>query len=277
MKRLHLFLLVITTALLVPPSGSAPYGRAYAQGQQDAAKKWDVTQPFGPTTALAFDTDEATWVNVDVSPDGRIVFDVLGDLYVMPIGGTGPGRDRDHERPGVRHAAALQPRRQEHRVLERPRRPLEHLGRWRVTAAARARCSKEKRWFVNSPAWSPDGQYIYARHHFVQGAIARRGRDLDVPRQRRRRPPGHREERLAEGRRRARALARTDGTSTTARTSRPGRRSNTTRIPTAPSTRSSGATSATGRSAPSCGRPADRSRRASPRTGRRWRSCAACG
>ena len=28
--------------------------------------------------------------------------------------------------------------------------------------------SKEKRWFVNSPTWSPDGQYIYARHHFVK-------------------------------------------------------------------------------------------------------------
>ena len=31
-------------------------------------------------------------MNVDVSPDGReIVFDLLGDLYAMPIGGTGAG------------------------------------------------------------------------------------------------------------------------------------------------------------------------------------------
>ena len=28
--------------------------------------------------------------------------------------------------------------------------------------------SREKRWFVNSPAWAPDGLYIFARRHFVK-------------------------------------------------------------------------------------------------------------
>ncbi len=39
---------------------------------------------------LRFTTDEGTWISVDVSPDGRtLVFDLLGDLYRMPIpGGT---------------------------------------------------------------------------------------------------------------------------------------------------------------------------------------------
>ena len=27
--------------------------------------------------------------------------------------------------------------------------------------------SREQRWWINSPTWSPDGQYIYARRHFV--------------------------------------------------------------------------------------------------------------
>ena len=37
---------------------------------------------------VEFDTDEGTWTNVDVSPDGRtILFDMLGDLYTMPIAG----------------------------------------------------------------------------------------------------------------------------------------------------------------------------------------------
>ena len=31
-------------------------------------------------------------MNVDVTPDGRrLVFDVLGDLYTMPIEGSGTG------------------------------------------------------------------------------------------------------------------------------------------------------------------------------------------
>ena len=30
------------------------------------------------------------------------------------------------------------------------------------------RIRRERRWFVNSPTWSPDGAYIYARRHFVK-------------------------------------------------------------------------------------------------------------
>jgi Tol biopolymer transport system component len=39
---------------------------------------------------IEFTTDEGTWMSLDVSPDGKtIVFDLLGDLYTLPIdGGT---------------------------------------------------------------------------------------------------------------------------------------------------------------------------------------------
>ena len=37
---------------------------------------------------LRFETDEGTWMNLDVSPDGdTIVFDLLGDLYRLPMDG----------------------------------------------------------------------------------------------------------------------------------------------------------------------------------------------
>jgi Tol biopolymer transport system component len=37
---------------------------------------------------VRFTTDEGTWMSLDVSPDGKtIVFDLLGDLYTLPISG----------------------------------------------------------------------------------------------------------------------------------------------------------------------------------------------
>ena len=41
-----------------------------------------------PGRSVDVDTDEGTWISLDVSPDGKtVVFDVVGDLYSVPIGG----------------------------------------------------------------------------------------------------------------------------------------------------------------------------------------------
>src|ERR1044071_4093142 len=43
---------------------------------------------LGPMRTIEFDTDEGTWLNLDVSPDGgSILFDMLGDIYVLPATG----------------------------------------------------------------------------------------------------------------------------------------------------------------------------------------------
>src|SRR5438093_3423860 len=56
--------------------------------KDDKPKKWDVDAPPGPFTDAHIDTDEGTWMSLDVSPDGKdIVFDMLGDLYVIPMAG----------------------------------------------------------------------------------------------------------------------------------------------------------------------------------------------
>ena len=62
---------------------------AAAQAEEDAAQKpWRVEDPIGPTRSIAFDVDAGTWLHLDVHPDGeRIVFSLLGDLYLLPIGG----------------------------------------------------------------------------------------------------------------------------------------------------------------------------------------------
>ena len=102
---------------------------AVARRAAGRPKKWDVTADLGPTQKLAFDTSEGTWMNVDVSPDGRTgrlrparrhLHDA--DRRIGIVAG-----DAHHERAGVRHAAALQSRRQADRDRQRPRRPVEHL------------------------------------------------------------------------------------------------------------------------------------------------------
>ncbi|MGB6744784.1 MAG: hypothetical protein WBE38_14155, partial [Terracidiphilus sp.] len=46
------------------------------------------TLPLKPTRLLKWDEREGTWVSLDVAPDGKtIVFELLGDLYTMPIAG----------------------------------------------------------------------------------------------------------------------------------------------------------------------------------------------
>lgn len=83
MKRTLSVLSVVAAAIVTA-------GLLWPLAAQEEKKKRDGAAPLGPTTRIEFDTSEGTWMNVDVSPDGRlIVFDLLGDLYVMPIEGTG--------------------------------------------------------------------------------------------------------------------------------------------------------------------------------------------
>src|ERR1700704_3920962 len=44
--------------------------------------------PLKPKRSIRFTTTEGTWTSLDVSPDGKtIVFDMMGDLYTLPVGG----------------------------------------------------------------------------------------------------------------------------------------------------------------------------------------------
>ena len=70
-------------------ASTAAIAQAQGNGTNAERPKWDVNSPPGiRTRSIPINVDEGTWMNLDVSPDGRtIAFDLLGDLYTMPITG----------------------------------------------------------------------------------------------------------------------------------------------------------------------------------------------
>ena len=52
------------------------------------AKKATKQLPLEPERKLSFTTQQGTWMSVDVHPNGKeIIFDMMGDLYTIPISG----------------------------------------------------------------------------------------------------------------------------------------------------------------------------------------------
>ena len=149
-------------------AGLTTSGLVAIQDAKPDDRKWDVAAPTGPTTALAFDTTEGTLMNVDVSPDGsQVVFDLLGDIYMMPIAGSsGPAR-----RLTSGPVFDMQPRFSpdgKRIAIASDRDGLWNIWTIDLDGKDAKQISRERRWFVNSPTWSPDGTYLYARRHFVK-------------------------------------------------------------------------------------------------------------
>ena len=77
--------LVLASALgMSVPAAAQDSARTVAAAQQGRSR--DL--PLDAARTITIDTDEGSWLSVDVSPDGKtIVFDLLGDLYTIPIAG----------------------------------------------------------------------------------------------------------------------------------------------------------------------------------------------
>ena len=143
--------IVIGTVLLIAAAGEKP-------------KKWDVNNPPGDFKDVTFTVTEGTWMNLDVSPDGKtIAFDLLGDIYSIPVtGGTATPLQTGH-------AWQCQPR------FSPDGKKIcftsdggggDNVWVMKADGTDPKQVTTENFRLLNNGVWSSDGEYIIARKHF---------------------------------------------------------------------------------------------------------------
>lgn len=132
---------------------------------QENDTEWNVNEPPGDAKEIEFTTSEGTWMNVDVSPDGeRIVFDLLGDIYVMPIEGGEAEVIRNN------FAFEVQPRfSPDGSKISFTSDAGGGDNIWVMNAdGSDARQVTDERFrLLNNAVWTPNGNYLIARKHFT--------------------------------------------------------------------------------------------------------------
>ncbi len=148
-------LLLAGVAVVACPVAAALPASGPAQAGTSA-----VGLPLVPARRIRFDTDEGTWISLDVSPDGRnIVFELLGDLYQMDIRGGNaqaithglPFDSQPRFAPDGRHLVFVSDRSGDENV-------------WIADADgthARQLSMRGDNTVFTSPSWSADGRSIY--------------------------------------------------------------------------------------------------------------------
>ncbi|MFY0686791.1 MAG: PD40 domain-containing protein [Cyclobacteriaceae bacterium] len=127
--------------------------------------KWDVTQPDEKNKSINISVDEGTWMNLDVSPDGStIVFDLLGDIYTLPI----TGGEAQLIRGG--HAFEVQPRFSpdgKQIAFTSDAGGGDNVWVMNTDGTDPQQVTKESFRLLNNAVWTPDGNYLIARKHFT--------------------------------------------------------------------------------------------------------------
>jgi Tol biopolymer transport system component/imidazolonepropionase-like amidohydrolase len=158
-NRLLSFLTLSALTLAGPALASDPPKDEAKEKRPDVAA--DINKPRADARKLTFETNEGTWMSVDVSPDGQtLAFDLLGDIYALPIAGgtaraitSGPAYDSQPRFSPDGKAIAF----------TSDRSGIENL--WLMDSDGKnpRALTSEKDAYVRSPAWTPDGNYLIAR------------------------------------------------------------------------------------------------------------------
>jgi imidazolonepropionase-like amidohydrolase/Tol biopolymer transport system component len=165
-SKKHLISGVALSVLLALPSAFAQSNDTATETiAKDTPVKWSVNNPQGNFTTAKIDVRSGTWMNVDLSPDGKtIIFDLLGDIYSMPAsGGEAKALMTDI-------AWQMQPRFSpdgQYIAFTSDEDGGDNLWIMKADGSDAKAVTSETFRLLNSPAWSPDGNYIVGRKHFT--------------------------------------------------------------------------------------------------------------
>ncbi|MDJ0836576.1 MAG: amidohydrolase family protein [Acidobacteriota bacterium] len=156
-----LFLALLTAVQTMPADRhlEPPAGPVKAMTPDKGGEK-GPDLPLELTRDLSFTTEEGTWISLDVSPDGKtIVFDLLGDLYTIPI--TGGDATRITEGPGWDAQPRYSPD-GKHILFITDKSGGQNVWTYGVDDGELKQLTKGKNFLFQDPDWTPDGDYILA-------------------------------------------------------------------------------------------------------------------
>jgi len=137
----------------------------FLNAETDKAPAWDVNAPQGQFETVDINVSQGSWMNVTVSPDGKtLAFDLLGDIYTMPIGGGNATQlTKDI---GWQMQPTFSPD-GKHIAYTSDEGGGDNIWVMNADGSEPRAVTNETFRLLNSPAWSPDGEFIVARKHFT--------------------------------------------------------------------------------------------------------------
>jgi Tol biopolymer transport system component len=140
---------------------------AFADSEDDTSseKNWDVKNPQGAMKTISIDTEETTWSNLSINPDGKsIVFDMLGDIYSVLIdGGNAVPLAQSFD---WNMQPAFSPDGKTIAFVS-DRDGASNLWVMDANGENARQLSHEKTALIHTPSWSPDGNYIAVTKGFM--------------------------------------------------------------------------------------------------------------
>src|SRR5579872_4451905 len=114
--------------------------------------------PIKPERKIEFTVDEGSWLSLSVSPDGKtIIFDLLGDLYTLPIGGGEAKRITSGMAFDSQPVFSPDGKRI---AFTSDRDGSDNLWIANADGSEPKQLSKDKDGDFLSPNWTPDGEYV---------------------------------------------------------------------------------------------------------------------